>query len=140
MRISRLLAGAALLLLVNVSMLDVMKAPIARASWVSSPTAPSALAPSSVEITKTTLSETSVDGPALWTTTNGTVRGVLAWADSTFHLNTMTTAIGTKFYSKVRLSDTSPRRPAVTRTADGKVALAWIGTDNAHTLNVLYEV
>lgn len=137
MRIARVLAGAALLLLVNLTMFGVVNVPTAQ---VANPTVPSALSASSVEITKTTLSETSVDGPSLWTTTNGTVRGVLAWTDSAFRLNTMTTAIGTKFYSKVRLGDTSPRRPAVTRTADGKVAIAWIGTDSARTLNVLYDV
>jgi peptidoglycan/xylan/chitin deacetylase (PgdA/CDA1 family) len=137
MRIRRFLAGAALLLLVNLALSDAIGATVAHAT---APPAAQALSASSAEITKTTLNETSVDGPALWTTTNGAVRGVLAWADPMLRLNVMTTAIGTKFANKVRLGDTSPRRPAVTRTADGKAAIAWIGADSARTLNVLYDV
>lgn len=108
----------------------------------STPRAPRALSASSVEITKTTLAETSIDGPALWTTTNGTVRGVLAWtqADTAHHLAVMKTAIGTTFTSKVVLPETSFARPAVARTPAGKVAVAWSGTDPNHTLNVLYDV
>lgn len=100
------------------------------------------ISPGSAEITKVTLGDTSIDAPALWTTTSGTVRGVLAWAgtDGLHHLNVMTTAIGTKFGSKVTLSDTSFTQPAVTRTPSGKVALAWSGSDAGHTLNVLYDV
>ncbi|HEX6543471.1 MAG TPA: polysaccharide deacetylase family protein [Ktedonobacterales bacterium] len=137
MRIRRLIAGAALLLLVNLALFDTTQLPTAHASPAQTP---QALSASSVEITKAILSETSSDGPSLWTTTSGTVRGVLAWTDPTQHLNVMMTAIGTKFYSKVGLAETSPRRPAVTRTTSGKVAVAWIGTDSAHTLNVLYDV
>ena len=102
----------------------------------------SVLLPSQAESAKVTLSDTSIDGPALWTTTNGTIRGALAWTgtDTEHHLNVMTTAIGTKYGSKVTLPETSPVAPAVTRTADGKVAVAWTGTDASHTLNVLYDV
>lgn len=94
------------------------------------------------EITKVILSDTSIDGPALWTTTNGSVRGALAWAgtDPEHHLNVMLTATGTAFGSKMILDETSGMRPAVTRTANGKVAVAWTGTDTNHTLNVLYDV
>ena len=69
-------------------------------------------------ISKTTLSDTSVDGPALWTTTNGTIRGALAWTgtDAGHHLNVMLTSTGMAFSSKVTLDETSPVRPAVTRT------------------------
>lgn len=104
--------------------------------------AASALSASSVEIAKTTLAETSIDGPALWATSNGTVRGVLAWMqpDTAHHLAVMTTAIGTKFANKVVLPETSFTRPAVTRTPSGKVAVAWSGTDASHSLNVLYDV
>lgn len=133
MRLRRLICGVALLLLVNLGLFDVTQAPAARAA------APS-LSATSAEITKTTLNETSIDGPAFWATTNGTVRGVLAWTDPTKSLNVMTTGFGTKFGSKVHLADTSPMRPAVTRTSNGKVALAWIGTDASHTLNILYDV
>ncbi len=116
----------------------------ARAAGASAsiPKAPHALSASAAEIAKTTLNDTSIDGPALWATSNGTVRAVLAWTgtDSLHSLNVMTTAIGTKFGSKVVLSDTSFARPAVTRTPSGKVAVAWSGTDANHTLNVLYDV
>jgi peptidoglycan/xylan/chitin deacetylase (PgdA/CDA1 family) len=137
MRLRSLFTVIALLLLANLAMLDLAHAPPVQAA---SPATSLALSASSAQIRKTTLSATSIDGPALWTTTNGTVRGVLAWTDPTLHLNVMTTAIGTKFTNSVRLGDTSPKRPAVTRTAAGKVAIAWIGTDNAHTLNVLYDI
>lgn len=137
MRIRRLLAGVALLLMVHLAMSDIVGAPMTHAA---NPTGSQALSASSAEITKTTLSETSIDGPALWATTNGAVRGVLAWADPALRLNVMTTAIGTKFTNKARLGDTSPRRPAVTRTDDGKVSIAWIGSDSARTLNVLFDL
>lgn len=101
----------------------------------------SAVSPAQAEITNVTLADTSIDGPALWTTTSGVVRGVLAWTgtDAAHHLNISTTAIGTRFSNKVTLAETSPTRPAVTRTPDGKVAIAWIGMDANRTLNVLYD-
>lgn len=116
--------------------------PAAARAAGSAPGAPHVLSASSAEITKTTLADTSIDGPALWTTTSGTVRGVLAWTgtDSAHHLNVMTTAIGTKFANKDVLPETSFTRPAVARTPAGKVAVAWSGTDPSHTLNVLYDV
>ena len=104
--------------------------------------APTTLSPSAVEIRKVKLNDTSIDGPSLWTTTNGTVRGVLAWtqADTAHSIAVMTTAIGTTFANKVVLPETSFARPAVTRTPSGKVAVAWSGNDTKHTLNVLYDV
>ncbi len=103
---------------------------------------PGVISPGAAEIAKVVLGDTSIDAPALWTTTSGTVRGVLAWAgtDQAHRLNVMTTAIGTKFDNKVTLSDTSFTQPAVTRTPNGKVALAWSGSDAGHTLNVLNDV
>ncbi|MGZ3677355.1 MAG: polysaccharide deacetylase family protein [Ktedonobacterales bacterium] len=100
------------------------------------------ISPGSAEITKVVLDDTSIDAPALWTTTSGTVRSVLAWTgtDASHRLNVMTTAIGTKYGNKVTLSDTSFTQPAVTRTPNGKVAIAWSGSDAGHTLNVLYDV
>jgi peptidoglycan/xylan/chitin deacetylase (PgdA/CDA1 family) len=137
MRIRRYICAVALLLLLNLTLFDLTQVPAANASRAQ---APQALSATSAEITKTILDETSIDGPSLWTTTNGTVRAVLAWTDTGYQLNVMTTAIGMKFGGKVRLAETSSRRPAVTRTADGKVAVAWIGTDAGRTLNVLYDV
>lgn len=100
------------------------------------------ISPGAAEITKVVLGDTSIDAPALWTTTSGTVRGVLAWTgtDAAHSLNVMTTAIGTKFGNKVTLSDTSFTQPDVTRTPNGKAAIAWSGSDPGHTLNVLYDV
>ncbi|MGZ6363201.1 MAG: hypothetical protein ACXWP0_16115, partial [Ktedonobacterales bacterium] len=79
------------------------------------------ISPGSAEITKVVLDDTSIDAPALWTTTSGTVRSVLAWTgtDASHRLNVMTTAIGTKYGNKVTLSDTSFTQPAVTRTPNG---------------------
>lgn len=137
MRIRHILCGVALLLLVNLGLLATTTAPVARGA---STQAPKALSATDAEIRKLTLNETSIDGPALWTTTNGTVRAVIAWTDSGLHLNAMISAIGTKFGTKIHLGDVSPRRPAVTRTPNGKVAVAWIGTDSARTLNVIYDI
>ena len=136
--------GISILLALTISfgLLDVAPASAARAAAPDVTDAASALSASQVEITKVTLGDTSVDGPALWTAPSGAVRGVLAWTgtDSAHRLNVMTTSIGTTFGSKVTLADTSPLRPAVARTASGKVAIAWVGSDTSHTLNVLYDV
>jgi peptidoglycan/xylan/chitin deacetylase (PgdA/CDA1 family) len=140
--------GASISILMALSLgIALLDVPAAQAA-PSAPSAPSAASVASAvtgaqaEITKVTLSDTSIDGPALWTTTTGTVRGVLAWTgtDTAHHLNVMLTSIGTTFGSKVTLDETSPVRPAVTRTANGKVSVAWIGSDANHTLNVLYDV
>lgn len=136
MRIPRFIAGVALLLIVNLALADVVQVTAAHAASTQSP---QALTASAAEITKVTLNDTSIDGPAFWSTTNGTIRGVLAWTDTGRNLNLMTTAIGTKFANKIRLAETSPVRPGVARTAGGAVAVAWIGTDTARTLNVLYD-
>lgn len=136
MRVRSRLIGIILLLMASA----ILVAPALAQS--TTPSSPQVLSPSAAEITKATLAETSIDGPALWTSTNGTVRGVLAWtlADGTRRLGVMTTAIGTKFGNKITLAETSFVRPAVTRTSGGKVAVAWAGTDASHTLNVLYDV
>ena len=135
----RWIIGCVLPLAVGFSLLGASA--FADAASTRAPATP-ALSASSAEIAKVTLSDTSVDAPALWTTTTGTVRGVLAWTgtDSEHHLNVMTTSIGTTFYNKVTLPETSPASPAVTRASGGQVTVAWIGTDGAHTLNVLYDV
>lgn len=145
-------AGLSLLMALSLggALLDLPSAGAARAApaapnaadTTSATSVVSAVTGAQAEITKVTLNDTSIDGPALWTTTTGTVRGVLAWTgtDTAHSLNVMLTTIGTAFSSKVTLSETSPARPAVARTANGKVAIAWIGTDANHTLNVLYDV
>jgi peptidoglycan-N-acetylmuramic acid deacetylase len=133
------IVGAALVALLGLGQVGAFSARIP-----STPTIPSAqaLSPSTAEITKVTLSDTSFDGPALWSGYTGTVRSVLAFtgADAAHHLYVMTSSLGTLYANRVMLEETSIARPAVTRTPNGKVAVAWIGTDTAHTLNVLYDV
>ncbi|HEX8729460.1 MAG TPA: polysaccharide deacetylase family protein [Ktedonobacterales bacterium] len=139
MNIRRVWISVLMALTVSFGLVNVQPAQAAQSSGSARTTR--ALTPSQAEITKVTLADTSIDGPALWTTTNGVVRGVLAWTgtDAAHHLNVSTTSIGTKFSNKVTLPETSPTRPAVTRTPAGKVAVAWIGTDANQTLNVLYD-
>ncbi|HEX5571693.1 MAG TPA: hypothetical protein VFX31_09915, partial [Ktedonobacterales bacterium] len=141
MNIRRVGASALMALTIGFGLVNIQPAQASPRSS-GAPRTASALTPSQAEITKVTLADTSIAGPALWTTTSGAVRGILAWTgtDAAHHLNVSSTAIGTKFANKVTLADTSPTRPAVTRTPGGKVAVAWIGTDANHTLNVLYDV
>lgn len=102
---------------------------------------PTATAPAR-EITKATLADTSIAAPAFWSTTSGPVRSVLAWTgtDTEHRLNVMTSATGTTYSHKVTLPETSNAAPAVVRTPNGAVAVAWVGTDGRRTLNVLYDV
>jgi hypothetical protein len=94
------------------------------------------------ELSKVTLADTSIDGPALWTSSSGSVRALLGWTgtDAAHHLNLMTSSAGVHYANKVVLADTSAAGPSVTRygsaTTDN-VVVAWIGTDRNHTLNVL---
>lgn len=120
---------------------------------VASATGQARIAPSVVfgppaEGTKVTLwGETSIDGPALWTTfTHPSIASVLAWTgtDSQHHLNFMTSGDGLHYGNKHTLAETSPWRPAVAFNLSlrgdpyGQIILAWAGTDQAHTLNVEY--
>lgn len=134
------IASILMALSMGIGLLDIPSAQAASAANTAS--AANAVTGAQAEITKVALNDTSIDGPALWTTTNGTIRGALAWTgtDTAHSINVMLTSIGTSFGSKVTLNETSPVRPAITRTTSGKVAVAWIGTDASHTLNVLYDV
>lgn len=94
------------------------------------------------ELSKVIMADTSIDGPALWTSSSGAVRAELSWTgtDATHHLNLMTSSDGVHFGGKVVLADTSILGPGVTRygsaTTDN-VVVAWVGTDRQHSLNVL---
>jgi hypothetical protein len=111
---------------------------------------PAQAAPSTVfgpptEGQKVTLADTSIDGPALWTSPTGAMRAILAWTgtDGSHHLNYMTSGNGLSFSNKHTLSETSPFRPAiaaVTTDANPTVELAWTGTDPAHHVNLLSGV
>lgn len=104
------------------------------------PATPTAFGANS-EITKVTLSDTSVDAPSLWTSTTGTIRSVVAWTgtDASHHLNVMTSADGVHYWNKRVLDETSFARPGVV-SVNGAVAVAWTGMDTNHSLNVLYDV
>lgn len=99
---------------------------------------------------KVILDETSIDGPALWSIANGTVRtgaatyvSALAWTgtDSAHSLNLRVSPDGLHYDNKITLNETSPYRPAVLAVSPaGPFLLAWTGTDPQHSLNLLYDV
>jgi hypothetical protein len=96
-------------------------------------------------LTKITLPEMSIDGPALASVyvPNGTSESVLAWTgtDASHRLNVETSSDGLHFSGKRILSEASPYRPDVALAAPaGAVAVAWTGTDTNRSLNVLYDV
>lgn len=97
------------------------------------------------EGTKVVLADTSLDGPALWTSPTGAMRAVIAWTgtDGAHRLNYMTSSNGLAFTNKHTLNETSPFRPAiaaVSTDANPTVELAWTGTDAAHHVNLLSGV
>ncbi|HET9110844.1 MAG TPA: hypothetical protein VFN78_08475 [Ktedonobacterales bacterium] len=107
---------------------------------------PAHAAPATVSVNphivqKLTLPQTSIDGPALWTSDTGTIRGEIAYTgtDPAHRLNVMTSADGIHYSDKRILSETSFARPALVRfgsnSGDG-IALAWTGNDRNHSLNV----
>ena len=102
-------------------------------------------APAALTVTKNTLPETSIDGPALSSVFEQgapSSRSVIAWTgtDAVHHLNVETSADGLTFRQKLTLDETSPFRPDVTQAADGPITVAWTGSDANHSLNVLYDV
>lgn len=93
-------------------------------------------------VKQVTLNELSIDGPTLWqpNSRSGPQIGrglVLAWTGTDNRLNTMERFSGLTFTNKHIYNETSPFRPAVTVVPDGGVALAWLGTNPGHSLNVL---
>ena len=107
--------------------------------------APSRAANSAVEQSKTIMSDTSVDAPALWTAETGSVRGALGWAgtDPAHHLTVMTSSDGVGWGNKTILSETSAFRPGVARTGSStsdSTIVVWTGTDPNRSLNVLVGV
>ncbi len=109
--------------------------------------APVGAAPATVfgpptEGAKVTLGNTSIDGPALWTSATGSTRAVIAWTgtDAAHRLNYMTSGDGLTFTNKHILNETSPFRPtiaAVSSDTNPSIELAWTGTDAAHHVNLL---
>jgi hypothetical protein len=99
-----------------------------------------------IEGAKVTLPETSPDGAALWTSTTGTMRAVIAWtgSDAQHHLNYMSSADGLHYTHKRMLGYTSLWRPAVVFNASGRgepygdIILAWTSVSAPHAVNVAY--
>lgn len=97
---------------------------------------------------KQTFNELATDGPALWTapTSESNVpAAALAWTgtDSNHSLNVMLSTNGTSFGQKVTLSESTFTRPAilvVPQPSGYKVAIAWVGTDPGHSLNIDWDV
>jgi hypothetical protein len=96
--------------------------------------------------TKVVLPEMSIDGPGLWTNPVTTPKAILAWTgtDTAHRLNLLTSNDGLHYSDKHTLPETSLWRPGVTFDQGGRgapygqIAVAWTGTDSAHTLNVEY--
>lgn len=104
--------------------------------------APATVAVNPYITSKYILAQTSIDGPALWTSATGTIRGVLAYTgtDSAHHLNVMTSTDGLNYSDNRILNETSFVRPALVRFGSGtadNIALAWTGTNSNHSLNVI---
>ncbi len=104
--------------------------------------APSTVFGPPTEGAKVTLADTSIDGPALWTSPTGSMRAVIAWTgtDAAHRLNYMTSSNGLSFTNKHILSETSSFRPAIAAVStdpNPTVEIAWTGTDAAHHLNLL---
>lgn len=106
------------------------------------PATPATVAVNPYIASKYILPQTSIDGPALWTSASGAVRSAIAYAgtDPAHHLNVMTSADGTHYSDKRILNETSFVRPALVRfgsaTTDN-IGLAWTGDDPDHLLNVI---
>jgi hypothetical protein len=92
------------------------------------------------EMSKTILSETSIDGPAMWTLgpAGPSAAGIfLGWTgtDAAHHVNYMGMFPSTP---KVTMRETSVAHPAVVNggTNQGGDFIAWTGTDSFHHLNI----
>lgn len=98
------------------------------------------------ELSKVTLGDTTIDGPALWTsnasTPNLSLASVLAWTgtDPNHSLNVMQSSDGVHYGGKVTFNESSASRPAI--AVEGPpttIVLAWTGIDPNHSLNLLCQ-
>ena len=98
------------------------------------------------EQTKVILGDTSIDGPAVWTSNPAAPRlglaSVLAWTGTgVYHtLNILRSGDGVTYGGKENFAESSNTRPAV--AAQGTpttIVLAWTGIDARHTLNLLCQ-
>ena len=95
---------------------------------------------------KVILGDSSIDGPALWTSNadapNLGLASVLAWTgtDARHSLNILKSSDGVTYGGKVTFAESSATRPAVAAIgAPPTVVLAWTGTDVHHSLNLLCQ-
>lgn len=106
--------------------------------------------PTTTLANKITLADTSIDAPAFWTRDTDAASStgpaaVISWVgtDKSHHLNVMTSTNGFRYGNKIVLHEESGKRPALAVVQDGGVsvvAIAWLGTDSRHRLNVLYDI
>jgi|GEM_PF-1336679 len=84
---------------------------------------------------KTTLAETSTNGPALATTYN---KLLIGWTgDPNLRLNFMSSTDGVHWSNKVTLAETSPESPALCRFGS-EFVVAWTGEQN-HLINIMHS-
>ncbi len=114
---------------------------------------PASVAAAPIVQTKVVLSETSIDGPALWTNAplgepGAGANSFVAWTgtDATHHVNVMRFSAGgntVSFTGKEILPETSIARPAATAQPSQihppYYFVAWTGTNAAHSLNVICD-
>lgn len=134
---SFLMVGALLLIVMALAPLIPAAPAHARATQGAASAAP-------VERGKITLADTSVDGPALWTSNasapNLGLASALAWTgtDANHSLNVMESSDGMTYGGKLTFAESSNSRPAVVATGTPpSIVLAWTGTDLNHSLNLL---
>ena len=103
-----------------------------------------AISAAPVERGKITLGDTSIDGPALWTSNasgpNLGLASALAWVgtDANHSLNVMQSSDGVTYGGKLTFAESSNWRPAVVAVGTPpSIVLAWTGTDPNHSLNLL---
>ncbi len=108
--------------------------------------APTLHAQAPAEVRKVILSDTSVDGPDLWTSNPGSpnlgLASVLAWTgvDPGHTLNILQSSDGLTYGGRGYFPENSATRPAVAvQGPPTTIALAWTGTDANHTLNLLCQ-
>lgn len=108
--------------------------------------APRAASEASVEQSKVVLGDTSIDGPALWTSNPGApnlgLASVLAWTgtDAGHSLNIMRSSDGVTYGGKVTFAENSATRPAVAvQGPPTTIVLAWTGVDAGRSLNLLCQ-
>ncbi len=129
------------LLLIVVALAPVAQARAAQAAVQVTPRIPTQ-APTMQS--KVTLGDTSVDGPALWTSNAGAPNlgfaSILAWTgtDARHSLNILQSSDGVTYGKKATFAESSATRPAVAAIGTPPtIVLAWTGTDINHSLNLL---